>query len=383
MPGYTEKYKALLHGNTALMYSCTVGNDTATEIILKSFRRLGLNVDNVNKEGYTALMLAAINLNWECASLLAIEGRADLTLCDPIGRTAQQIAIEAGASRAQVLPFSITSRKLNRCKVARYRALVRDDDGDDDDEDDDGEVAAAAAASGGSGINGEEYGDEVDENSFDTRSERKSPRVTINDMDAKFGKYRQIIKDDNCSGSVSNNLNDNKNFDDNNNDDDDDDNNSNDDNNNSNHESSVLDIRERAVNQNRRIKSSDFGENLTKSARNSPHAVSPSPGKTMASKFFNTFISGAICSSGFGKLKFKKAKSNILGSKERNAMHASSEFKKSAKTESIIKTDSDLDSLRISKVERLRLNREFDGDRLSFNERRLNSMDESIFWIRK
>lgn len=81
------------------MYSCTVGNDTATEIILRSFRRLGLNVDHFNKDGFTALMLAAMNKNWECASLLALEGKADLALVDPLGQTAEQLAIANGASR--------------------------------------------------------------------------------------------------------------------------------------------------------------------------------------------------------------------------------------------------------------------------------------------
>jgi ankyrin repeat protein len=48
-------------GNTALIYSAMAGNDTAIDILLRSFRRLGLNVDHVNQDGMTALILAAKN----------------------------------------------------------------------------------------------------------------------------------------------------------------------------------------------------------------------------------------------------------------------------------------------------------------------------------
>ena len=41
------------------MYSAIMGNDSAINILIRPFRKLGLQVDHVNNDGYTALLLAA------------------------------------------------------------------------------------------------------------------------------------------------------------------------------------------------------------------------------------------------------------------------------------------------------------------------------------
>jgi len=106
-------------GNTPLMYSSMVGNDTAIEVLAKCFRRLGLNVDHVNDEGLTALIIAAKNGFIECASILSLEGRACISFRDPEkGYTAEEWARLQGCSTEEVLPFSSTlalwQYKLNR-----------------------------------------------------------------------------------------------------------------------------------------------------------------------------------------------------------------------------------------------------------------------------
>ena len=50
---------ALLSGNTPLMYAAMEGNDAAVITLIRSFRRLGLDVNRTNNKGYTALILAA------------------------------------------------------------------------------------------------------------------------------------------------------------------------------------------------------------------------------------------------------------------------------------------------------------------------------------
>lgn len=99
----------LIVGNTALIWSAFVGNDVAIEILIRSFRRLGLNVNHANNDGLTALLVAAKNGFVACASLLAIEGKASLSVRDPLtGMTAEQLARDRGCSIADVMTFSVT-----------------------------------------------------------------------------------------------------------------------------------------------------------------------------------------------------------------------------------------------------------------------------------
>ena len=81
-------------GETALTYSAAAGNDVGLELIIRSFRRLGLDVDHVTKSGRTALLIAVSRGHIECAGILAADGRADTRLRDPVtGLTANQLAV--------------------------------------------------------------------------------------------------------------------------------------------------------------------------------------------------------------------------------------------------------------------------------------------------
>jgi len=81
-------------GETALTYSAAAGNDVGLELIIRSFRRLGLDVDHVTKSGRTALLIAVSRGHVECAAILAADGRADTRLRDPVtGLTADQLAV--------------------------------------------------------------------------------------------------------------------------------------------------------------------------------------------------------------------------------------------------------------------------------------------------
>ena len=94
-------------GNTPLIYSANVGNDMAIEILIRSFRRLGLNVDHINNEGLTALLIAAKNGFTECASILALDGKACVSFRDrERGMNAEEWARSQGCTTPEVLPFS-------------------------------------------------------------------------------------------------------------------------------------------------------------------------------------------------------------------------------------------------------------------------------------
>lgn len=81
-------------GETALTYGAAAGNDVGLELIIRSFRRLGLDVDHVNKSGRTALLIAVSRGHVECAAILASDGRADTRIRDPVtGLTADQLAV--------------------------------------------------------------------------------------------------------------------------------------------------------------------------------------------------------------------------------------------------------------------------------------------------
>ncbi|XP_075244379.1 ankyrin repeat domain-containing protein 63-like isoform X2 [Convolutriloba macropyga] len=66
-------------GCTPLIMCCRVGNDIGTEILVKCYRRLGLDVDHEDGEGMTALMTAFQQGYHECARVLVHLGKASLT----------------------------------------------------------------------------------------------------------------------------------------------------------------------------------------------------------------------------------------------------------------------------------------------------------------
>lgn len=115
-------------GNTALIYSASVGNDVATDILIRSFRRLGLNVDHVNEEGMTALLVAAKGGFIECATILANDGRANVSFHDPQnGMTAEDWARMRGCASPEVLPFSVNAnQRLTRCGSTYVARRVTD-----------------------------------------------------------------------------------------------------------------------------------------------------------------------------------------------------------------------------------------------------------------
>lgn len=119
-------------GNTALIYSAVAGNDVAVEILIRSFRRLGLNVDYINNEGLTALLIAAKNGYIACASLLAIEGKACISFRDrEKGMNAEEWARSQGCSTPEVLPFSTQAQYLGYKRIdgsSRGGSMRRDDD---------------------------------------------------------------------------------------------------------------------------------------------------------------------------------------------------------------------------------------------------------------
>ena len=97
-----------------------VGNDVAIDVLIRSFRRLGLNVDHVNNDGLSALLVAAKNGFIACATLLATDGRANLSLRDPQTKlNAEELARMSGCSTTEVLLFSPSQNQLrsslNRC----------------------------------------------------------------------------------------------------------------------------------------------------------------------------------------------------------------------------------------------------------------------------
>ncbi|XP_071797263.1 uncharacterized protein [Asterias amurensis] len=91
------------NGNTPLMYCAMNDNTDGIELLSKSFRRLGLDVDKMNAEGMTPLMVAARNGYAACAQLLAQKAKACLFTRDNVhNMTAIDWAREAGCSTPDV-----------------------------------------------------------------------------------------------------------------------------------------------------------------------------------------------------------------------------------------------------------------------------------------
>ncbi|KAL8564307.1 hypothetical protein ACOMHN_050918 [Nucella lapillus] len=117
------------YGNTALIYSAAVGNDVATELLTRNFRRLGLQVDHYNKQGNTALHLATKNANLNCAKILAQKGRASVNLKDKEhGLTPMDWCLRKGYEKDEVDFLKPQTRFYRVAKLAtslsRNRASV-------------------------------------------------------------------------------------------------------------------------------------------------------------------------------------------------------------------------------------------------------------------
>jgi len=91
------------------MYATMTGNDVAVEMIVRSFRRLGLNVDHVNHAGMTALLIAAERGHAECATILALDGRANIKTLHPRMRlTAEQLTLTSTGCALRRTPVDWT-----------------------------------------------------------------------------------------------------------------------------------------------------------------------------------------------------------------------------------------------------------------------------------
>ena len=106
-------------GNTALIYSAAVGNDVATELLTRNFRRLGLQVDHYNKQGNTALHVAIKNGNMNCAKILAQKGRASVHLKDKeFGLTPMEWCLREGYDKDEVSFLKPMTRFYRVAKLA-------------------------------------------------------------------------------------------------------------------------------------------------------------------------------------------------------------------------------------------------------------------------
>ncbi|GFR58648.1 ankyrin repeat domain-containing protein 63 [Elysia marginata] len=90
-------------GNTALIHAAFIGNDIALEILVRHFRRLGLQIDHYNQAGYTALHIAAKSGFLLCAKILAVKGKASLTIKDKVhGLTPLDWSLKEGYQKSEV-----------------------------------------------------------------------------------------------------------------------------------------------------------------------------------------------------------------------------------------------------------------------------------------
>lgn len=100
-----------------------VGNDVAMDILLRSFRRLGLAIEAQNTDGFNALLIAAKYGNIACAKLL-VEGRAALHHRDNIkGLTAQEWLKKNGYSVEDITPLAMRLR--SRAKLLKALNIAR------------------------------------------------------------------------------------------------------------------------------------------------------------------------------------------------------------------------------------------------------------------
>nr|XP_054759633.1 ankyrin repeat domain-containing protein 17-like [Lytechinus pictus] len=115
------------NGNTPLIYCSMVGNATGILILTRSFRRLGLDVDKLNGEGMSALMLAAKIGDMECVKLLTHEGKASLDQRDQFkNMTAAEWAREGGCSTPEMEAFLPKIRRQS--KPTDTSSTKQDDD---------------------------------------------------------------------------------------------------------------------------------------------------------------------------------------------------------------------------------------------------------------
>ena len=101
-----------------------VGNDIACDILVRHFRRLGLNVDSVNNEGYTALLCAAKHGNVTCAQILIGHGKASIRCRDKRhGLSVEEWLQKKGFTLQDVTPFYEGKGKAKFVKFGNIAAI--------------------------------------------------------------------------------------------------------------------------------------------------------------------------------------------------------------------------------------------------------------------
>ena len=119
-----NEFISYLVGNTPLIYSAMVGNDIACDILVRHFRRLGLNVDSVNNEGYTALLCAAKHGNVTCAQILIGHGKASIHCRDKRhGLSVEEWLQKKGFTLQDVTPFFEGKGKSRFVKFGNIAAI--------------------------------------------------------------------------------------------------------------------------------------------------------------------------------------------------------------------------------------------------------------------
>lgn len=114
-------------GNSPLLYCTMVGNDIGTNSLVRHFRRLGLKVDNGNKEGFTPIVMAARNGFISCARILFQQGQASLCVRDPVNdMTVEELLEKNGFTLDDLLPFERQQEAKRRFKkVITFAKLMK------------------------------------------------------------------------------------------------------------------------------------------------------------------------------------------------------------------------------------------------------------------
>ncbi|KAL4237271.1 Ankyrin repeats (many copies) [Mactra antiquata] len=113
------------NGNTPLIYSAMVGNDIACDILIRHFRRLGLNIEAMNDEGFTALLMASKHGNITCAQILLGQGKALLTPRDnKYGLSVEEWLAKKGFTLQDIKPVRQDGKGRSRfVKLANIAAI--------------------------------------------------------------------------------------------------------------------------------------------------------------------------------------------------------------------------------------------------------------------
>lgn len=102
-----------------------VGNDIACDILIRHFRRLGLSVDALNDEGFTALLMAAKHGNITCAQILLGQGKASIKHRDvKYGLSVEEWLAKKGFSLQDIAPIRNDGKGRSRfVKLANIAAI--------------------------------------------------------------------------------------------------------------------------------------------------------------------------------------------------------------------------------------------------------------------